>query len=274
MELWKSVLLGLVQGLTEFLPVSSSGHLVLFQHFLHFNAESPVTFSVVLHLGTLLSIVFVYQIKIRELMLYTFVACPRGILKEGFQKTVWEDDRGRLVLFLIIGSIPTAIIGVLFKDVFEKLFTNALCVSIALIITGTMLYTTKIIKPRAGKMRVRAALIVGCVQGLAITPGISRSGSTISAGMWAGLDRDFAADYSFLLSIPAVLGAMFLSLKDLSSQPLGNLPFLAMGFAVSFASGLLALKLLLHFVRRGKLHIFAWYCWGVGILSLGGLLLG
>ena len=273
MELWKSVLMGLVQGLTEFLPVSSSGHLVLLRHFLHFNTESTVSFVVMLHLGTLLSILFVYHAKIRELASYTIIACPRGIRREGFRRMVWEDDRGRMVLFLIIGSIPTALIGILFKDVFEKLFSNVLCVSLALIVTGTMLYTTKIVKSRAGKMNVKTALIVGCVQGLAIAPGISRSGSTISAGVWAGLDRDAAADYSFLLSIPAVLGAVLLSLRDLSSLLERDYLFLGSCFAVSFASGYMALRMLLHFVRKGKFHIFAWYCWGLGILALAGALM-
>lgn len=266
--------MGLVQGLTEFLPVSSSGHLVLLNHFLHFNTESAVSFAVMLHLGTLLSIIFVYHAKIRELAAYTIIACPRGIKREGFQKAIWEDDRGRMVLFLIIGSIPTALIGILFKDVFEKLFSNVLCVSLALLITGTMLYTTRIIKSRTRKMGVKAALIVGCVQGLAITPGISRSGSTISAGVWAGLDRDAAADYSFLLSIPAVLGAVLLSLRDLSSLLERDYLILGSGFAFSFVSGYAALRMLLHFIRIGKFHLFAWYCWAVGILGLAGFFWG
>ena len=271
MDLWKSALLGLVQGLTEFLPVSSSGHLVLIEHFLHYNAEENLPLVVVLHAGTLLATLMVYGGTVKNLLRYLFAEMPRRWKQEGFRAALWTDEQGRLISLIIIGCIPTALIGFFFKDTFEELFGSIRTTSIALAITGILLYTTKGIPQRLRGTRrngVWSAFIVGTVQGLAITPGISRSGSTISAGMWTGLDRRAAADYSFLLSMPAILGAIFLTLKDISAVPAGGVLGLLVGFVVSGASGYVALRVLLGFVRRGKLHVFAWYCWVVAAIGL------
>ncbi len=273
MDLWKSALLGLVQGLTEFLPVSSSGHLVLIKHYLNYDAEGNLPFMVVLHAGTLLATLIVYRRIVGDLLRYLFAGAPGRWRKEGFRTAAWTDERGRLISLIILGCIPTAIIGFFFKDTFEGLFGNVPATSGALVITGILLYSTRIIPQRQRGVRrngVGAALLIGTVQGLAITPGISRSGSTISAGMWAGLNRRVAADYSFLLSMPAIFGAMLLTLKDVSSLPRGEISALAIGFVVSLGSGYIALRLLLRFIRHGKFHIFAWYCWAVAATAILG----
>ena len=276
MSLWQSVILGFIQGVTEFLPVSSSGHLVLMKHYLDPGLTSDISFDVVVHGGTLMAILIVYRKKIWDLLRYLFTEAPGRLCKEGFIPTAWRDERGRLITLILVGSIPTAILGFSFQDLFENLFTNIVAVIIALAITGTLLYSTRLIpESHRGKKELNwgSALLVGVIQGLAITPGISRSGSTISTGMWTGVGRCKAADYSFLLSIPAILGAFLLKIKDMVAGSGHEFPSLAVGFVVSFVSGYVALRILLRFVRRGQLHLFAWYCWGVAAVSLLGILL-
>jgi len=271
MEIWKCMFLGLVQGLTEFLPVSSSGHIVLLKHYLNYHESYPILVEVTLHLGTLLAIFFVYSKKIFELVKYLFTEAPGRMFRSGFSSAMWGDTRGKMIVLLIVGSIPSAIFGYFFRDLFEGLFSNVPATSAALIITGTLLYSTRFIPEKIKGKRslgARMAFIIGTIQGLAITPGISRSGSTISAGMWGGLDRERAADFSFLLSIPSIIGATVFVLGRNGSLPFREIPVLIPGFIVSFITGYIALKLLLGFIRRGKFHIFAWYCWILGLVSL------
>ena len=276
MVIWKSALLGLVQGLTEFLPVSSSGHLVLLKYYLNTDLEGGVSFEVVVHAGTLFATIIIYRRILWDLIRYFFKEAPNRLKSEGFTPVFWGDEKGRLISLLLLGTIPTLVIGFVFKDLFENLFGNVLAVTIFIGITGTVLYSTGFVPGfLKGKRRnnIRSAIIIGVVQGLAITPGISRSGTTISAGMWMGIHRKKAADYSFLLSIPAITGAFVFNLRDMTQ--VGNhhwLP-LGVGFVVSFISGYVALKFLLDFVHRGKFHVFAWYCWGIALLSLAGYIL-
>ena len=255
---FQAAILGVVQGLTEFLPVSSSAHLVLGQRILGLK-EPELLFDVAVHVGTLLAVVVFFW---RDLW-----AMARGL---------WAQDdegfRGRRLLWLVIvGSIPTAIIGLLFKDTFESLFASVSAVSLALLVTGGLLLSTRFAPParrEVGRVGAGRALIVGLVQGIAITPGISRSGSTIAAGLLLGVERRLAAHYSFLLSLPAICGALLLQLLHLRPGETVDLTPLLVGGAVAGLTGILALKLLVGVVQRGGLHWFAFYCWAVGLAAL------
>jgi undecaprenyl-diphosphatase len=275
MTVLKAIILGLVQGLTEFLPVSSSGHLVLGQHLFGFK-EPEILFDVILHTGTLVAVVLVFYKELGSLIL-EFFRLPKTLAQDGGFSAAWKERPVfRLMLLIIVGLIPTGLMGVLLKDVFESLFASTLAVGIALLITGAVLFLTSR-APATGHnisgFKTRDALAIGIAQGLAITPGISRSGMTISTGLFLGLDRELAAKYSFLLSIPAILGALILEVKDGLSGAFGPME-LAVGFIAALISGYLALVLLLRLVRKGRLHYFAYYCWCVGLVTLAWSLWG
>jgi undecaprenyl-diphosphatase len=254
----QAVWLGLIQGLTEFLPVSSSGHLVLGQSLLGIK-EPALLFDISVHMGTLLAVLWVFRAD--------FWAMLRGL---------WAKDdearQGRRLLFLVVAaSIPTGIMGLLFKDDFERLFASPAAVGLALLTTGFFLMATRLIP--AGRADLKAtgplrAVIVGLAQGLAITPGLSRSGTTISVGLMLGMERRLAAHFSFVLSVPAVLGALLLHLKDLGPEAQVSMPPLLIGALVACLSGYVALKLLLRIVQAGRLHWFAPYCWALGLTAL------
>lgn len=271
MDILKSALVGLFQGLTEFLPVSSSGHIVLLNHYLGVEMKSNVILAAVLHAGTLLATIIVYRRRIMEMIRFLFLEAPGNIRHHGWKKGFWGNPDGRLISLIVTGTLPTVIIGFLFEDLLESLFLNVLAVSMALLVTGSLLYSTRLIPERirsSKKAGSTIALIIGTVQGLAIIPGISRSGSTISVGMWSGMNRRKAGDFSFLLSIPAITGALILQLKDISDVPSVDIAPLLAGFFVSLGVGWFALTLLLKFIRQGRFHIFSWYCWCLGIVSL------
>ncbi len=257
--------LGLVQALTEFLPVSSSGHLVLAQKAMHLRTDFPATFEVMVHLGTLLATLLVFWKPVWDMVVFFFGTAVR---KPG---TCWCGSRpGWTIVLVVVGSIPAGGVGILFEDQIE--FSNALLVAVALCATGAVLFATRWSRPRSvGVENVSLArgLIVGVAQAIAITPGISRSGSTIAAGLLCGIDRETAAQVSFLLSLPAVGGAALLKARDIgeAGAALGVIPLL-IGFATSFLAGYIALRILLGFVRRGRLHWFAYYCWALGIAAL------
>jgi undecaprenyl-diphosphatase len=253
-------ILGIVQGLTEFLPVSSSGHLVLFQSQLPV-AGDTVAFDLGLHLGTLLPVLWIYRQDLARIFTDTLSGSGPVFKRRGV----------RLAALVVLGSIPTAAIGLSLENVFEAMFSNTLSVGIAFAITGTLLWLTR----RAGEgsrdeitMPWAVAIAIGVVQGLAITPGISRSGSTIAAAMFLGVEREVAARYSFLLSVPAILGAFILKAGDLDLSA-ANLAPLLTGFFTAAITGYLALKLLLRFVRSGSLDKFAWYLWPLAAVSIG-----
>jgi undecaprenyl-diphosphatase len=268
-----AVLLGIVQGLTEFLPVSSSGHLVLFQQLLGFR-DPPVFFDICVHVGTLAA-VFVFFREDISAMLRSVARLLRLALSRRLSKSLLaEDPHLRMALMIVIGSIPTAILGLLFKQIVEELFASPILVGLALLVTGALLWTTRRVKSvedgaRGGRFTVPNALLIGLVQGIAIIPGISRSGSTISAGLLLGLERETAARFSFLLSVPAILGATLLGVRDAALRP-GGADLLAVlaGAAAAAGMGYLALRALVPMVRRGRIHLFAPYCWLAGLLTL------
>jgi undecaprenyl-diphosphatase len=249
----------MVQGLTEFLPVSSSGHLVFFQSVFGVK-EALVFFDVMLHLGTLLAVIVFFRDDITRVVMD---------LPKGFRRGTEVPGSTRLLLWIIVASIPTGLMGFLLKDWFESLFSQPKAVGIMLLITGLILWLTQYRKGERRtieRMRWVDAMLIGIAQGVAIIPGISRSGATISTGLFRGLDRELSGKFSFLLSIPAILGATLLEFRKIES-PSEVWVYLA-GTAVAFCVGLVALKVLMKIVRRGKLFNFAYYCWAVGILMM------
>ena len=261
MEIYQGILLGILQGITEFLPVSSSGHLVLGQHF--FNLTEPMlAFDISVHMGTLAAIVIVFFKDIKNICLAT--------LKPGSSKSDIK-----LLLLIITGCLPTAILGYAIKTFENVIFSSVLLVGCMLIITGIILQLTKKkqnaqISNQANSMTTsnftfKSAFFIGVCQGIAVIPGISRSGTTISAGLFAGLDRKMAAKFSFLLSIPAIIGAELLQLTESLGKPFIITKATIFGTLASFITGYIALVFLLRIVNKGKLHLFAPYCWIAGI---------
>ena len=253
-----AALLGLVQGLTEFLPVSSSGHLVLFQRWLP-HAGDPVAFDLVLHLGTLLPVLGTFRADLAMMLRDLRAGEGPPLQRPGVRLGAW----------VVLGSVPTAAIGLSFKDLFEQAFSSLGAVAVAFAITATLLLATRFAKaPRLdlAQMGPQHALIIGVVQGLAITPGISRSGSTIGAALLLGIDRGLAARFSFLLALPAVGGAFLLQARELRLDSLHVGP-LALGFVASALSGWAALRLLLRLVRAGDFSRFAFYLYPLALVA-------
>ncbi|MBN2586671.1 MAG: undecaprenyl-diphosphate phosphatase [Candidatus Fermentibacteraceae bacterium] len=258
MTLLSVILLALIQGLTEFLPVSSSGHLAL-GGLLMKVPGGDISFEVVVHLGTLMAVLAVYRKDLTDLL--------AGIFRR---------DRGSLTLAgtLAVASVPAALAGYFLQDSIEGLFGSPVTVSVMLLITGSALFSTRFVKPGTrSRPTVSGSLLVGVSQAVALLPGISRSGFTISAGLFSGIRREDAARFSFLLSVPAILGAALLKLGDSGAGDTG-LPLMMVGFAVSAATGYVALRLLLRFLRAGRFSSFAWYCWLLGIAGLSVSLIG
>ncbi|MFP4521828.1 MAG: undecaprenyl-diphosphate phosphatase [Fibrobacterota bacterium] len=261
MTFFDSAFFGLVQGLTEFLPVSSSGHLTIF-HGLLGGMEDNVFYDVVLHFATLLATVIYFRRKIGDLF--------TGFIADLSQKNI-RGDAFLSGLYIAAAVVPTGIIGVVFKDPLERAFTSPRLAASMLIVTGTFLIFTRFAKKGRKTLAnagLAAAVLIGTVQGLAIIPGISRSGATISAALFLGFTRKDAGEFSFLISIPAIAGALILKAADIPSLASVDWPLVSAGFAVSFLSGLVALSALMGFVRRGSLWYFSIYCFTVSAAVL------
>ena len=268
----EAIILGIVQGLTEFLPVSSSGHLVLFQQVLGLK-KAELFFDICVHLGTLAAVMVVFRREIKNILSALTRLHPSTAPEQSILQKIDSDPDLKLALMIVIGSIPTGILGYVFAGIADRLFSSALITGLMLMVTGLLLWITR--RAEAGhepagidRLTPKNAFIIGVVQGLAIIPGISRSGSTISAGLLLGIEREMAARYSFLLSIPAIAGAGLVSLKDGLSQPDLAIQISLLGAATAAIVGYAALKSLLHLVKRGRLYLFAPYCWLVGILAI------
>ena len=273
-EWLQALILGVIQGLTEFLPVSSSGHLVLFQELLgsnFFAAGEEELFAVVLHLGTLLPILWFYR---RDIGQSIAALRPDESLRElGAARWLQADSNRWLSVLDVVGTVPTGIMGITLHDRFTELFASPTKVLLALLVTGALLLATRFVPAeRSGtaSLALWSALLIGVVQGCAITPGISRSGATIAVALFIGIARADAARFSFLLSVPAILGAMVLQAKD--GLPLDSIAWapLAIGFVAAVIVGYFSLVLLVTIVNKGRLHQFTWYLWPAAI---GGLML-
>jgi len=255
MTLLEALILGLVQGLTEFLPVSSSGHLVLTQELMGVE-DSGITFEILVHFATLLSVVIYFWKQLWQLFLAILPPWKAELAPER-----------KMILMLGLGTLPALVAVLAFKDSFERAYENPMLVSLLLLVTGSVLFLPKLVKRGEASVGWKSSLLMGIGQAFAILPGISRSGSTIVAGMLGGVRSDKAAEFSFLLAIPAIAGASVLEVKDLATtgiDPALLTRYLA-GSAVAFASGLIAIFTVLVSVRKGKFEWFGYYCFAAGI---------
>ena len=266
-----SVVLGFVQGVAEFLPISSSGHLSLFQHFFGME-QADMMFNILLHFATLIAVCIYYFRDIRDMVCEFFLWL--GDLVRPGKKGGEVPEARRMVLLIVLGTLPLFVI-LPFKDAVEQINNSPALVSCALLLTGTILFLSdRMIKGKkdARTAGVKDVLIVGLAQGLATVPGLSRSGTTITAGLAMGFDRKFAVRYSFLMSLPAVLGATLLEVVDAISTPgvfdSALLPKYLVGMAVAGVVGYFAIGLVNLLVKKGRFGRFAYYCWVAGALFL------
>ncbi|RME21164.1 MAG: undecaprenyl-diphosphate phosphatase [Candidatus Zixiibacteriota bacterium] len=253
MSIFDALLLGLLQGLTEFLPVSSSGHLVLAQALL--GVKQPgVSFEVILHLGTLFSVLIFFRARILLL------------IRSLYTPTLTRERQ--TVLLLILGSVPAGLVGVTLNDFFERAFSSPLLAATMLIVTALILLSTRLVRNGKDAVNWKTAIVIGIGQSLAIMPGISRSGTTIAAGILSKIDPMEAAEFSFLLAIPAIGGAAMLKSSELMHLPSALLWPYVIGALVSFLSGLLAVYLVMGAVKRGRFDYFAYYCFAAGAVGI------
>ena len=250
LSIWEAAILGALQGATEFLPVSSSGHLVVAQQLLGWQAENSMilAFDIALHVGTLISVVAVFWRDIVQML---------------------TGRNWRLVGLLVLATIPAVIVGFTLKDWFEGLFASLLTVGVAWIITGSILLLTKFVKKSDNReVSWFKSLLIGCAQAVAIIPGISRSGSTIAAGLFLKVDKREAAKFAFLMSVPAILGGAVLDVKDLAGFPTESVLALVVGVISAALVGYLCIKWLLNIISKGRLWWFGVYCLLAGVLTL------
>ena len=263
-----AVLLGMVQGLTEYLPVSSSGHLTLAQHLIGLQ-EPVILFDIVLHLGTLAAVAWFYRASLVDTVRQTIEGAAAVRSGSTIAQAMEKSEGFRMTALVFLAMIPTGVVGLTMKKWFEAMFEAPALVGVALLVTATFLFLTRYARAKGTglmEMSVAAALVVGMAQGLAVAPGISRSGATIAAAMFMGVERETAARFSFILSIPAVLAALTLKLReDTGSVPL---PSMGIGFAVSAVVGYFCLALLVYLIRQGKFSWFSYYCAAVGAAAI------
>lgn len=253
MTVWEALVLGIVQGATEFLPVSSSGHLVLVQELMGL-AIPGVVFEVAVHVATLASILLVYRQRVARLL--------RGSLRG-------EAESLRYVALLGVATIPAAVLGLLFKDAIESVFEDPAVTGVAFLVTGALLWSTRAAmrrKPLA-EPALRAAVIMGLAQAFALVPGVSRSGTTVVAALWAGVLGREAAAFSFLMAVPAIAGAAVLQIPDLQASGVAPGPLLV-GSLAAAVTGVLAIRTFVILLQRQAFHRFALYLWPLGILFL------
>ena len=273
MDMIQALITGLVQGLTEFLPVSSSGHLVLTSSIYKMLTGKPLSsggneeifFDIMLHLGTLIAILIYFRHDIKNL-LSKFVISMKN-------NSINTDEDGKIPLYIIVGTVATVFVAFPLKNFFESLVTNPSAVGIILIITGLLLFTTEIISKRlkinSSLIGWKRAIVIGIAQGFAVAPGLSRSGSTIAAGLATGLDRVTCARFSFLLSVPVIIMAAAYESLDLFNDG-GfsgfNWSAIIAGTLIAGVSGYFCIKYFIRYISNNSLNIFAFYCWIVGAL--------
>lgn len=272
MDIIQAIILGMVQGLTEFLPVSSSAHLVIVPELL--GAKSSLAFDTLLHVGTLVAVIGYFWKDILA-MIKAFLSSLKDLFRGKFKEGVKEDPFKRMTWLVLVGTIPAGLMGVLLKDQFESLFNSITAVGFFLLITGVILWAAEFISRKTSDKKGKQikevsftnSLVIGLFQGFAIAPGISRSGSTIAASLFSGLERKLAARYSFILSIPAILGAALIQTKDIVSFD-SNIGVLIGGFLSAMIFSYLAVKFMMGYIQKHSLVIFSYYCWIVGGLTL------
>lgn len=287
MNIIETIILGIVQGVAEFIPVSSSGHLAIFKNIFGLS-DVGLVYDVLLHIGTLLAVVVVFWKDIKKLVSNGVLIVAECFINIGIffrnlfsksekksYKNILSTSYRRFVLLVIVSSVPTAILGYLMSDMVESVSAGLIVPGIGLLITGVLLLISDML-PDGFKKADNAswwnAIFIGVVQGLATLPGISRSGSTITAALLCKFDRKFAVKYSFIMSIPAILGACLLELKDIGSENLSNtqLIYYLIGMVVAGVVGYVCIKTMLVIVRKKKFKYFAFYCFAVGIFAIVG----
>ncbi len=246
---FEAIVLGIIQGITEWLPVSSSGHLALAQHY--FGIVQPISFDIVLHLGSLLVVLLVFRKDIRCLFL--------GVLRK-------DPYFLRYFSFLFLASIPIAFVGLVFNDFIKGAFGDLRMIAFSFMLTAIFLFASKRKVRKARELSLGNALIIGCAQALAIFPGVSRSGTTISTGLIQGVGRKESGRFAFLLFIPAIVGASILEFDGI--KELQQIPEVLVATLITIIVGHISLSLLLKMVNKGKLHYFAWYCLFLGVSLL------
>lgn len=245
------LILAVVQGITEWLPISSFGHLVIVEKYL--GLAPPLIFNVMLHVGTVFVVLAVFWRDIVKIV--------KALVRLDF-----KTDEGKLALFIVVGSVPTALIGFFFRDVFESFSHSLFVVGVALLITGFVLFISE--RRKADReLSYVDSLLIGTAQGIAITPGISRSGATISTGLLRKVKKETAFKYSFLLSVPAIIGAAVMESRGLVVSNV-DMVALFLGAIISMMVGYVSLKFLQKVVMKEKFHLFAYYCWIVGLLTV------
>jgi undecaprenyl-diphosphatase len=249
MEIIQALILGIIQGITEWLPVSSSGHLVLLQQL--FGLGANVAFDALLHIATIIVIFMVFWKDILAIV-------------KSFFSFKW-DENTKLLLFIIIATIPTALMGLVFQDFFKALFTNMLLLGVFFIINGLILFLTRFIKVKNKALNWWQSFIIGVAQGASIIPSISRSGATVSTGLFFGIKRQTLIKFSFLMAIPAIIGAFILEFNGLSFE---NPLALILGSLAALIVGYFSLKLIIRTIEKGKWYVFAYYCFALGIIIL------
>ena len=268
----EATILGLVQGLAEFLPISSSGHLALLQQWFGIEEDNVLLFAVLLHVGTLISVFIVYWKDIWELIKELCLTVKDLVTGKGLR--LEERPIRKLGVMIIVATIPTGIIGLLFNDFFDSLYNSVIPIGIGLIITGVLL----VVAERTGRsnrginqMNYRNALFVGTIQGIAICPGISRSGSTLFGSLLCNLDRACAVKFVFLISIPSILGSAILEAPAAieSGIQMADIGPIIVGMAVAAISGLVAIKTMIKIISDKKLSYFSYYVWILGAIVVG-----
>ena len=286
MSLLQAILLGLVQGITEFLPVSSSGHLAIFQYIFKVNTDTGMLFEVMLHLGTLIAVCVVFWKDIKKLFIEGIHlladACInlRALFSNKFRhgndayRRIVTNAYRKFVLLILVTTIPTGIIGIALNGVVDMASSSLLIPGICLIINAIVLLLVGSLP--GGRKKVKAsgykeAAAIGIAQGIAVLPGISRSGSTISACLALGFDRNFAVKYSFIASLPAIIGANIMELRHLGDAVSsgGNFLYYIIGMIVAGVVGYVCIRIMMYVVSNKKFSYFAYYCAIVGIISLG-----
>jgi undecaprenyl-diphosphatase len=275
-DILQAIVLGIVQGLTEWLPISSSGHLALVQ--LAMDLEVPIFYDVILHIGTLAGVFAIYRRDIAGILRSTVASgegsSKRKSIEEGGGEEVAKYPQGRRMLWLIIlGTIPTGIIGLAFRSFFESSFYDPVSIAVGFIITGALVLVTGLLKPGQKKLGSADAILIGIGQGISIFSSISRSGATLSAGLFRGVEREQLVRYSFLLSIPAILGAAAIDVVAMDEQQKAQLASIDVesyiaGAVVSAAVGYASIRMLIKLVIKGKFYLFAFYCFAIGVATL------
>ena len=271
LKFWMAIVLGLVQGVAEFLPISSSGHLTLLQHFFHME-EPDQLYNILLHFATLVAVCVVYRQDIVD-MVTEFFRWIASLAQKGEKAPGKPPEARRMILLLILGTLPLFLV-LPFDDLVEGMGTNPMFVSLMLLLTGCILFLSDSYgggKKTARTATVQDVLLVGLAQGMATIPGLSRSGTTISAGMALGFERGFAVRFSFLLSLPAVLGATLLKVVKVARAggvDVKLLPMYLVGMVIAGVVGYFAISLVKVLADKGKFGKFAFYCWIVGGIAL------